>query len=282
MADKVDIYIPIYIGDYLGDTQDLTAEEHGAYLLILFTMWKTRAPILFDRLSSVAKVDPAKWPTVWGVIGRFFQVSAGLVTQGRLMRELEAAIEKKRRKSDAGIKSGESKRRTEREQNAGKPQTEGPTKAVPSPSPSEILTLPVSQASESDARSEDSAKPASRISPNWGRYKMPFDVTEAFVAVFARYPNQNGQAKAASAWCAIVEAGFPGGEPALREAIVARFDSGQLTRHPYAGDAKYRPSFETYLREFRWLDANSAPDDGAPKTGAKAVFYPNLSSRTPA
>lgn len=127
---------------------------------------------------------------------------------------------------------------------------------------------PVSLGNPDQTRSEPCAKDAVvGLVPNWERYKMPFDVTPTFSEVFAKYPNQVGQAKAASAWCAIVEAGYPGGEPALSQVVVARFAAGQLARHPYSGDSKYRPSFETYLREFRWLDADSAPD---PTPEAKA------------
>ncbi len=119
-------------------------------------------------------------------------------------------------------------------------------------------------------RSEDRA--SSAVPPNWERYKMPFDATAPFRDVFAQYPNQNGQARAASAWMAIVEAGFDGGEPALRTAILARFGVGQLKHHPYTGEAKFRPTFETYLKEFRWLDGDSRPDDARPEKLAETLI----------
>jgi hypothetical protein len=117
------------------------------------------------------------------------------------------------------------------------------------------------------ARSEERAEgfDVRSLLPRWQRYRMGHDATDDFLAVFARYPNQVGKWDAASAWQAIVEAGFPGGEPALRVAILARFDAGQLKQHPYLGEVKFRPSFETYLRGFRWLDADSAPSDAEPE-----------------
>ena len=39
-------YMQFYVADYLADTTHLTAEEHGAYMLLLFSYWQLRrAPL---------------------------------------------------------------------------------------------------------------------------------------------------------------------------------------------------------------------------------------------
>lgn len=282
MSDKVDSYMPLHIGDYLADTTDLTTEEHGAYLLILMALWRARESLPMHRLRPITKVSQSRWASVWSVISRFFDTTSDdLVSQGRVNRQLADAMARKRRASDRGAHgaavrwSKQATRDARSIEQASTKHEPGVTQAIPAPftfmnqsegSGSKQTSDPDPSRQSSGvlpARSDGHAKSVFDLAPNWERYKMPYDATEAFRAVFAKYPNQVGQSKAASSWCAIVEAGFPGGEPALAEAIVARFKSGQLARPPYFGDAKFRPAFDTYLREFRWLDADSAPDDAA-------------------
>lgn len=90
---KPKVYMPLYIGDYLADTSDLKAEEHGANLLLLMTMWRRGGslPSDSDRLRRIASVSSDRWPAVWAVIGDLFDEADGQITQKRLTKELEAA-----------------------------------------------------------------------------------------------------------------------------------------------------------------------------------------------
>ncbi len=40
MSSKTDIWMPIFIGDFLADTSHLDAERTGAYLILLFRYWR--------------------------------------------------------------------------------------------------------------------------------------------------------------------------------------------------------------------------------------------------
>ena len=80
-------------GDYLADTQHLSTEEHGAYLLLLMHHWKT-GPLPNDDaiLARIARMAPDAWSIAQSVLRSFFTVDlAGLLVQQRLQKEKERA-----------------------------------------------------------------------------------------------------------------------------------------------------------------------------------------------
>lgn len=158
---KVDIFMPIYIGDYAADTGDLSTEEHGAYLLILMALWRAREPLPVARLRHIAKASPARWAAIWAVIERFFVVDGEEVTQKRLTRELELALERKRRAEDRGRKGGLARAQSQEqaESKQGTSTAYGLDKPKPLPSP---LSLPSPSPFEDSERiSAETAPPSS-------------------------------------------------------------------------------------------------------------------------
>jgi len=99
--------LPLWTDAYLADTTDLSAEEHGIYLLLLMAAWRTPTCSLPDddqRLARMAKVGTKKWRKMRPVMERFFTVSDGQWTQNRLLKErdrVETSRSQKRQAAQA-------------------------------------------------------------------------------------------------------------------------------------------------------------------------------------
>ena len=110
-------FMQLYPADYLAKTMDLTTEQHGAYLLILMTMWQHDASLPDDpaKLARIARMTPARFKAVWAEIGRFFEADGGRITNNRLSKERQKAVEKSSKRADAGRAGGHAKALKENE-----------------------------------------------------------------------------------------------------------------------------------------------------------------------
>ena len=57
-------FMPLYVGDYLADTTHLTCTEHGAYMLLLMSMWRNGGSLPSDdkSLARHARCTKGQWP----------------------------------------------------------------------------------------------------------------------------------------------------------------------------------------------------------------------------
>ena len=98
---KPDIWMPLYIGDYLSATTHLSAEESGAYLHLLMHQWKNGSlPADSESLRRIARVDKDAWSIAWAVLGLFFDHAQGFPVQLRLER-IRVEWQDKKTKSEA-------------------------------------------------------------------------------------------------------------------------------------------------------------------------------------
>jgi len=102
-------FMQLYIADYLGDTQHLTTEQHGAYLLLLMAMWRAGGRLPNDpaKLARIARVSARRWHIVGAEVMPFFEVEGDQITQKRLEREHQKALSISEKRSVAG-KAGNS------------------------------------------------------------------------------------------------------------------------------------------------------------------------------
>lgn len=101
-------WIKFYVSDYLSDTGHLNTEQHGAYLLLLMTMWRAGGVLPNDpiKLARFAKLPQARWDRMASVILDFFSEVEGGITQKRLARELENVRLLSKMRSNAGSFGG--------------------------------------------------------------------------------------------------------------------------------------------------------------------------------
>lgn len=102
-------YMQFYVADYLADTAHLTTEEHGAYLLLLFSYWQTGKPLRADRLASIARLSNERWTDVERVLKEFFHVTKSEWTHFRVEADLEKVASKQRKSSAAGKASAKAR-----------------------------------------------------------------------------------------------------------------------------------------------------------------------------
>ena len=139
MNAKADIWMPFYIGDYFADTMHLNAEQHGAYLLLLFTYWKRRRPLPNDPvfLANAARLSSDAWSIHQAVLKEFFDTSSGNAwVHHRVESELLKATDKKQKAAEKAKKAAEG--RWKNASSNASSITQEMLKECPSPSPSQL------------------------------------------------------------------------------------------------------------------------------------------------
>lgn len=174
---KTDAWMPVWIGDYLADTQHLTRDEHGGYWLLLMSYWRAGGPLSDDdkRLAAIVKASPREWKVIRPTLAEFFVVADGVWSHKRAEAELaESRIRKD--KAQAKAKAAAKARWPDSPSNPsgnapsippGTPQAKHEECPSPSPSPSSL-------------RSEEKA--ATNVAAKKRNTRLPTDF----------YPNETG------------------------------------------------------------------------------------------
>jgi uncharacterized protein YdaU (DUF1376 family) len=110
----------LYVSDYLADTAHLTAQQHGAYMLLLMNYWQRGKALdnSNERLSHVARLSPEEWADAKATLEEFFIVEDNLWTHARVEDDLAKIREKSAKASFAGRRSVVARGLNERSTNA--------------------------------------------------------------------------------------------------------------------------------------------------------------------
>ena len=93
---KPDAWMPLYIGDWDGDTGHLSCEEDGAYMRLVRHYWRMGPPADNDAgLARIVRMDLRAWKKVRPAIVGYFQVGDGFWRHKRVDMELARWATKK-------------------------------------------------------------------------------------------------------------------------------------------------------------------------------------------
>lgn len=107
---KTDAWMPVYIGDYLGDTQRLTTEQHGAYLLMLMDYWRNGPPPADDAvLCSINRLKLARFRKHKTTLFAFFKIVGGKLVHPRVDAEIRKAKQNQERRSAKASKAADAR-----------------------------------------------------------------------------------------------------------------------------------------------------------------------------
>ncbi len=217
-------YMQFYVADYLADTTHLTAEEHGAYMLLLFSYWQTGKPLRIDRLATVARIPNERWPSVADTLSEFFHVTETHWVQFRVEADLEAVNSKVVTASNAGKASARAK--------ALKKQLELNERSTT-----------VDDPLQRNGNHKDTDTYTDKNTNN-----TPPMVDDLFPKFWKMYPNKKGKAAAEKAWKKLKVTADLFGQ--IAEGLAAQVvceawvkDGGQFIPHP-----------ATWLNGKRWED----------------------------
>lgn len=143
MDAKTDIWMPLYIGDYLAATTHLSAEESGAYLHLLMHQWKNGSlPSDQESLRRIARVEKDAWSNAWSILQAFFEHSSSMPIQKRLESIREEWNGRKATavaKAQAASAKRWSKHATSNAPSIPTSNAQAMPQTCPSPSPSPLL-----------------------------------------------------------------------------------------------------------------------------------------------
>ena len=131
---KTDVWMPLFIGDYMADTMHLTTEQHGAYLLLIMSYWRKGGPLPADdiALSSICRLSIDAWSIARAVLVQFFDVSSSNAwVHHRIEKELLSASQKQSKAAEKAKKAAEAR------WNNAPSIAQALLKECPSPSPSD-------------------------------------------------------------------------------------------------------------------------------------------------
>ena len=103
-------FMPMFWGDFFANTLHLSAQEVGAYVLLIAHAWEHDGRVRYEDMRRITRVRHDHWPKVWKQLEPFFEWDRdphiGTPTWGthhRVLAELLHAAEISNKRKDAAL-----------------------------------------------------------------------------------------------------------------------------------------------------------------------------------
>lgn len=184
--------LPLWTDAYLADTRHLSAEQHGAYLLLLMEAWRRPScslPDDEDMLARLACMNAERWASNRDTVMAFWKLDGRKKewTQSRLTDERSFVAQKSRSQRDKAVSRWQ---RGKKDDAVAMP--EGMPKHMPQACPDDAPTLTVKVEPNGSTLSEPLVSDLGRARS--GKRKIN-GYTPEFEAFWSAYPSTEGQSK---------------------------------------------------------------------------------------
>ncbi|MEM1040877.1 MAG: DUF1376 domain-containing protein [Pseudomonadota bacterium] len=234
-------YMQLFVSDYLGDTMHLSTEQHGAYLLLLMSMWNAGGELPDDdrKLAHITRLSVKKWKAHRPDMKALFDVGDGVWQSARMTKELQKVESQSQSRSSAGAKGARAKALKTNKPDKANAQAGLKHTRYQIPDSSSLCSEPHGRAREPGLFGE---APPKKIEPS------PQQLTAWFNRFWDDWPNKVGRKAAVDAFGKAIKRG------ASAENIIAGV--GRYKRDKPPDRQWLNPA--TFLNQERWNDEPSS------------------------
>ncbi len=176
-APRTPFKFSIHLPDHVADTVHLSAEEHGAYLRLLFSYWRSGPPKDNDRvLARIVGMSVDEWAEVRPMVEPYFEVLHGQWMHWRTDDELQNSYEAIERSSRAGKTAAKARWDKEKGRTAGNDKCEADAVAMRSHSDSQFQQKDKEHAPSAGAKPQPKTPRAKAM--NLGDFKVDVAIAE--------------------------------------------------------------------------------------------------------
>jgi len=236
MTSKVDLWMPIYIGDYLSATSRLSTEQHGAYLLLIMDYWKNGALPNDDQvLAQITRMTPPAWGNARSILQAFFSIKNNLWIHARVEKEILKARDNREKTSARASKAATARWANKDATSNATSITQAMHKQCPSPSPSPSpSSLPLTSTSNKTIKDI-----ATKVADG------------TFEEFWQSYPKKVGKGQAQKTWDKL--------KINVIDKILDALKWQRVCDQWQKDGGQFIPNPATYLSQQRWLDEQPMP-----------------------